>query len=541
MNSVEALSTWAAVCEPLGIQWSLFKETLLCVNGYHHLPDSVPCAQIVVRGIDLPDLVEYVFPRLPKDWKLNNEHFIDGKKQLVFYAKKAPVLEISVLYAADNDSQVSKLSSTLKQKGQKAANKIKCLRTTNRILKKFCFLRILRKIYNKTIGKAIKLRLNKIINKAFNAAVTLAGDSDESLSFYSDCFTNKKPILFHRELFLGESVLLSCFYNASVEQEPVEETASTDAVKAEIAEAASNEVAEENAVEQPTELFFPAFSGYREYLEAVYGDYENGLFDEIGCGLTTEEKEELKKHQARCFEALTFLQNLSQEFGLRYYLIAGSVLGAIRHGGFIPWDDDIDIGIRVEEIKKFEEVVKAHMSRLPEGFTLEQSGANNPYPRMFSKICYEGRGCIDFWPLIPTYCEGFKAKYLWYFGKIITKVHYAKIGHEVTKFQKIVRPASLLLSDKCVMAMARKNERKYIGKKTPAYINLYSIYKRNKETMKRTWLDDGATAMFNGLEVPVVGHTKVYLTHLYGNFMGFPLPWKRVSRHVARFGTENEN
>ena len=54
--------------------------------------------------------------------------------------------------------------------------------------------------------------------------------------------------------------------------------------------------------------------------------------------------------------------------------------------------------------------------------------------------------------------------------------------------------------------------------------------------MKRVWLDDEATAMFNGLEVPVIGHTKVYLTHLYGNFMGFPLPWKRVSRHVARFG-----
>jgi hypothetical protein len=46
--------------------------------------------------------------------------------------------------------------------------------------------------------------------------------------------------------------------------------------------------------------------------------------------------------------------------------------------------------------------------------------------------------------------------------------------------------------------------------------------------------------MFNGLEVPVVGHTKIYLTHLYGDFMSFPLPWKRASRHVARFGAESK-
>ena len=81
-------------------------------------------------------------------------------------------------------------------------------------------------------------------------------------------------------------------------------------------------------------LILPVFSGYEEYLTTVYGDYKDGLTDEIGCGLTKEEKEELKNHQAKCFEALSFLQELSLEFGLRYYLIAGSVLGAVRHGGF---------------------------------------------------------------------------------------------------------------------------------------------------------------------------------------------------------------
>ena len=181
------------------------------------------------------------------------------------------------------------------------------------------------------------------------------------------------------------------------------------------------------------------------------------------------------------------------------------------------------------------------MSRLPKGFTLEQSGANPPYPRMFSKICYEGRCCIDLWPLVPTYREGFKAKFLWYFGKLITKVHYHKIGHEVNRFHEIAAFAGFFLSDKCVMALARRNEHKYVKKNTPAYVNLYSIYKRPKETLKRVWLDESATAIFHGLEVPVVGHTKIYLTHLYGNYMAFPLPWNRASRHFARFGIYADN
>lgn len=563
MKPEKALQIWSEACDRTGVAWYLYKETLLCANGYHNFPDQLPCAQIAVRARDLPDLVDYVFPSLPQKWKLSTDRFVTNKRELVFQVKHTPVLEINVLYAVEDEAQLRTVSADLKKRAAKASRKISSLRSINRLGKK-----VFGKLYTKTFGRVVNKILSIHIAKAFRAVVTLAGDSDEKLPFYCDCFTNKKPVMFSRDLF-SDTLMLTCCppqpeesVETALPGEEVTEaeaatvTYDTTAVNTEEAAAESEEAvataaedADEAVSEEPAEdadeatrqapageMQCPVFSGYRDYLAAIYGDYENGLFDEIGCGLTVEEKDALRKHQARCFEALTFVQELSKEFGLRYYLIAGSVLGAVRHGGFIPWDDDIDIGIRVEEIEAFEAVVREHLpQRLPEGFTLEQSGADNPYPRMFSKICYEGRCCIDLWPLIPTYKDGMKAKLLWYFGKVITKVHYQKIGHEVTKYQKIVKLASALLSDKMVMKMARRNERKYMDVKTPCYINLYSIYRRNKETMQRAWLDDEATAIFNGLEVPVVGHTKVYLTHLYGNFMGFPLPWKRVSRHVARF------
>lgn len=278
---------------------------------------------------------------------------------------------------------------------------------------------------------------------------------------------------------------------------------------------------------------WPARTDYRAYLEEAYGDYENGLHDEIGVGLTAEEKAALKRHQAKCQEALAFVQELSKVHQLRYYLLAGSVLGAVRHGGFIPWDDDVDIGIRIEDLPRFEEAVKAN---LPAGFTFEQPAPNHPYPRMFSKICYNGRCCIDLWPLVPIQFDGLRAKFTWFFSKLITKIHYCKIGYPVTKHGKLAKFCSLFLTDRMTMALARWNERKDSGR-APAYINLYSVYSRNKETVPLNWLDTPATALFEGLEVPVVGCTHEYLTHLYGDYMARPAPWKRASRHFERFHT----
>lgn len=49
---------------------------------------------------------------------------------------------------------------------------------------------------------------------------------------------------------------------------------------------------------------------------------------------------------------------ICQDHGIKYFMLGGTFLGAIRHKGFIPWDDDIDFGMTIPEYKKFIEVVK---------------------------------------------------------------------------------------------------------------------------------------------------------------------------------------
>lgn len=486
MLPAEALAIWAEACESVGFSWYLYKDTLLCANGYHTFPETLSCAQIAVCSEDLSKMMDQVFPNLPVDWTLDKHLFSVKKNALCIRHGDAIVLEIYILHPLENAEQAEAFSATMRQIRANARTKIRLLDIFNRML-------------GQIFDGPIQNISRRIDQKAFDSLLSLVADHQPDAPCYCDHLTSKPGAILEKELLSTTDTILC------------------DGVA------------------------YPVFSAYRTYLADVYGDYENGLFDEIGCGLTVEDKAALKNHQVRCKEALAFIQQLGEEFSLRYYLLAGSVLGPVRHGGFIPWDDDIDIGIRIEDLARFEELVKEYLpSRLPAGFELMQSGPNNPYPRMFSKICFEGRCCIDLWPLVPTYTDGLRAKLTWYFAKIITKVHYKKIGHRITRFVKLVNLMSLFMSDRFVMWLARLNERKFKNRNTDAYINLYSVYRRNKETILREWLDTEATLDFDGIRVPVVGCTEAYLTHLYGDYMAQPAPWKRASRHVARFGVEEE-
>ena len=72
----------------------------------------------------------------------------------------------------------------------------------------------------------------------------------------------------------------------------------------------------------------------------------------------------LKELQQRLVEMLSSFQKFTQQNGMIFFLVGGSALGAVRHQGFIPWDDDVDIAMMREDFEKMEYLMSLQHDRL---------------------------------------------------------------------------------------------------------------------------------------------------------------------------------
>ncbi|MBD5193641.1 MAG: LicD family protein [Bacteroidales bacterium] len=89
----------------------------------------------------------------------------------------------------------------------------------------------------------------------------------------------------------------------------------------------------------------------------------------------------LRNHQLRLLEMLKFLDGVCRKHGIKYWLSSGNCIGAVRHGGFVPWDDDIDVEMMRDDYLKFVEVFKE-----TDEYVL-QTYQNDPYYMMpFAKM-----------------------------------------------------------------------------------------------------------------------------------------------------------
>lgn len=132
-----------------------------------------------------------------------------------------------------------------------------------------------------------------------------------------------------------------------------------------------------------------------KYLRLVNSDYK--LCKEYK-PLKVEEKNELLR-------LLKDIHDFCEEKGIKYFLIGGSLLGAIRNNGIIPWDDDIDISFLEEDYQKFKEVNdKFVWDDVPTCRRLKYKEKSYPFIDVFimkrieNKYVYRNELARKFWP-----------------------------------------------------------------------------------------------------------------------------------------------
>ena len=102
-------------------------------------------------------------------------------------------------------------------------------------------------------------------------------------------------------------------------------------------------------------------------------------------------KQTVRDVQNKILEVMKFVDKVCRDNNIVYFIMGGTALGAIRHGGFIPWDDDLDIFMTPSEYEKFR---KAFNQLSPTGFVIQEWRSIPDYLE-YAKVRMNGTTLIE--------------------------------------------------------------------------------------------------------------------------------------------------
>jgi len=243
---------------------------------------------------------------------------------------------------------------------------------------------------------------------------------------------------------------------------------------------------------------------------------------------------ELRQHQMVCVKALEAFDRICKEKNIPFYLLGGSVLGGVRHKGFIPWDDDIDVAILNCDRDALEQAL---CEELGDGFEFVSERTSEKYPRLHGKILYNKRGCIDIFPLARIFDNDLLASLQWALHKLLMKVFYKRIGYSVEDrnfvFRMIANLLAKFLDRKTILNLIEKNYG--LCKKSNRWINFNSIYSMKTEMFHSEDVIDKEYVVFEKKKYRTFAHAKDYLKRAYGNYRKLPPKEKRCCKHLELF------
>lgn len=239
------------------------------------------------------------------------------------------------------------------------------------------------------------------------------------------------------------------------------------------------------------------------------------------------EGSELRRRQLVMLNILCTIDSICKKHSIKYMLSYGTALGAVRHSGFIPWDDDLDIEMLPNDYKKFLNVVS---DELPIGMALQTHRTDSNYWGVYAKI----RDCSTTIEEKTGGClyDKYKYKGLYVDVFMIEPSHY-----KISKFSDILYSNVIIKNAKKLKSPLLTRillKIPYLLLTTIIFPFLRLFSKKSKEyrpslgsyvgVERRLWDDikDTKYINFEGYAFPIAINTHSYLMNIYGDYLTIP-------------------
>lgn len=239
-------------------------------------------------------------------------------------------------------------------------------------------------------------------------------------------------------------------------------------------------------------------------------------------GYIEMKKEDIKKHQ---LEMLKFLRDLCTQNNINYYLGYGTLLGAVRHRGFIPWDDDVDVYVKDEDVDKLADLVNA-----TERYQLITcKNCKGFFDNVFMMVDKETVMDINNFPLQAT--TGLNIDIFPLYGLPDNETELKEYAEKI-KLLEMEKWNCLYDEEECHKAAMMMCEylENYKYKDSEEVGVFYGSY-FTKNHFKKEWFEEKEYLEFENEVFCVPKGYKDVLSRMYGDYMTPPPPEKREAKH----------
>lgn len=236
-----------------------------------------------------------------------------------------------------------------------------------------------------------------------------------------------------------------------------------------------------------------------------------------------------KRVQQCSLETLKYFASFCEANSIRYFIAGGTLLGAVRHNGFIPWDDDIDIAVPRKDYDKL--ILLRDKIAYP--YLLRNALFDSEMKSMFSKLenvattkvvdlengCeYVGGLSIDIFPQdgVPEFSP-LRYLHLKLFDIVLGRVVYPCMTKNTYRKHKRVKMLEKLSS------LYSYDHSKYVR-------SYYGVY-GDRETYEKALFGKGTQLLFEGVYFNAPEKWDKYLTQMYGDYMQLPPKEKQCTSH----------